>query len=81
MFSRLLGFLASSLRHDELEKADGVQVDDPGHWAHAMLRLNTRFGVKVLGGCCGTNRQHLELLAGLKEADALDGVHGGMDHL
>lgn len=70
MFSRLLGFLAnaSSLSHDELEKADSVQVDDLDHWVQAMLRLNTRFGVKVLGGCCGTDRRHLELLAGQKRA-------------
>jgi len=66
VFTRLLGFLAnaSSLSHDQLEGADSVQVDDLDHWAHAMLRLNTRFGVKVLGGCCGTDRRHLELLAG-----------------
>ena len=65
MFSRLLGFLAnaSALSHDELEAADSVQVDDLDHWGQAMLRLNSRFGVKVLGGCCGTDGRHLELLA------------------
>ena len=68
MFSRLIGFLAnaSSLSHDELERADSVQVGDLDHWTEAMLRLNTQFGVKVLGGCCGTDRRHLERLAGRK---------------
>jgi len=72
MFSRLLGFLAnaSSMGHDELEGTDSVQVDDLDHWARAMLRLNSHFGVQVLGGCCGTDRRHLKLLAGLPADDS-----------
>ena len=28
-----------------------------------MLALNRRFGVKILGGCCGTGVDHLRYLA------------------
>jgi homocysteine S-methyltransferase len=27
-----------------------------------MLQLNSSFGVKILGGCCGTDGRHLEYL-------------------
>jgi methionine synthase I (cobalamin-dependent) len=27
-----------------------------------MLRLNTEFGVKILGGCCGTDDTYLQYL-------------------
>ncbi len=64
--SRLMGFLAnaSDLSHTELEAADNLQVGDLDHWGRSMNRLNTEFGIKIVGGCCGTDRRHLELLCG-----------------
>jgi len=64
MFSRLIGSQAnaSSLPQQQLEQASQVQVDDIDQWAIEMRRLNRSFGVRVLGGCCGTDSRHLRCL-------------------
>ncbi len=64
LFERLLGFQAnaSSLNHSELERASQVKADDLTNWGETMLKLNREFGVKILGGCCGTGEEHLEYL-------------------
>jgi S-methylmethionine-dependent homocysteine/selenocysteine methylase len=60
---RLVGVQAnaSSLDHADLDGATALQVDDVDDWAERMLRLHAR-GVKILGGCCGTDASHLEAL-------------------
>jgi len=64
VFSRLIGYQAngSSLDHAELDRAEGMLADDITDWAGRMIELNRRFGVKILGGCCGTTSQHLQAL-------------------
>lgn len=64
IFSRLLGYLAngSSLDQSELDGAKLLQVDDIPTWGDQMIELNRTYGVKILGGCCGTNAQHLQYL-------------------
>lgn len=64
VFERLIGFQAnaSSLGHAELEAATDVQAESISEWGELMLQLNTRHGVKILGGCCGTNGVHLQYL-------------------
>jgi len=66
LFERLVGYLAnaSSLDHCDLDGAAELHADDIAGWSEQMLELNRRFGVKVLGGCCGTGAAHLEALAG-----------------
>jgi S-methylmethionine-dependent homocysteine/selenocysteine methylase len=68
LFTRLVGFQgnASSLDHADLDGQDQVQVDDVSDWAREMLMLNDRFGVKILGGCCGTGVDHLRRLVELR---------------
>ena len=62
--SRLVGFQAnaSSLDQAELDGARKLESDDLSAWGRAMVRLNRRLGVKILGGCCGTNVEHLAYL-------------------
>ncbi len=62
--SRLIGFQAnaSSLDHSELDGSDTLQVDDISDWGNRMIELNKKYGVKILGGCCGTGRDHLEYI-------------------
>ena len=62
--ARLVGYLAnaSSLDHCDLEKADELKTDSISHWGDLMLELNHTYGVKVLGGCCGTGVKHLQYL-------------------
>jgi S-methylmethionine-dependent homocysteine/selenocysteine methylase len=62
--NRLIGFQAnaSSLSHSELEAASEVKSEPIMEWTSSMKRLNSELGVKVLGGCCGTDARHLHSL-------------------
>ena len=65
VFSRLVGYQAnaSSMDHSKLDSSDTVYADDVSDWGDRMVELNLRFGVKILGGCCGTGKAHLDYLA------------------
>ena len=64
LFERLIGIQAnsSSLDHAHLEGASVLHQDDLQHWGENMLRLNTEYGIKILGGCCGTDDTYLQYL-------------------
>lgn len=64
LFKRLIGIQAnsSSLDHSQLDGATILHQDDLQHWGNNMLRLNNAFGVKILGGCCGTDNKYLQYL-------------------
>jgi S-methylmethionine-dependent homocysteine/selenocysteine methylase len=64
LFKRLIGIQAnsSSLDHSQLNGSSVLHKDDLHHWGENMLRLNTEFGVKILGGCCGTDDTYLQYL-------------------
>ena len=64
VMDRLIGYQAnaSSLDHAELEGAGVLQADDMSEWGRLMIELNRRYGVKILGGCCGTGSEHLEYI-------------------
>lgn len=72
VFQRLIGYQAngSSLDHAELDKAQGLLADDIADWAHRMIELHARYGITILGGCCGTTSEHLEALVGLASGKA-----------
>jgi homocysteine S-methyltransferase len=76
LFSRLLGYQAnsSSLSHSELDGATQLKAEDVARWAGEMLHLNREYGVKILGGCCGTDDAHLSALAGGAAAPPFAGV-------
>jgi S-methylmethionine-dependent homocysteine/selenocysteine methylase len=65
LFERLIGFQAnaSSLDHAELDGSTELQAEDIPTWGDEMLTLHRRYGVKILGGCCGTGVEHLRYLA------------------
>jgi homocysteine S-methyltransferase len=62
--SRLIGISAnsSSKDHCELEASTRTFADSREQWADAMVRLNREFGVKILGGCCGTDDRYLRAI-------------------
>ena len=64
VLSRLIGYQAnaSSLNHSQLDGARMLQANAISEWGTLMIELNQKFGIKILGGCCGTNRQHLEFI-------------------
>jgi homocysteine S-methyltransferase len=63
-FKRLIGIQAnsSSKDHDLLDGSETLQQDPLADWGDRMLELNRKFGVKILGGCCGTDNSHLDYL-------------------
>ena len=62
--SRLVGYQAnaSSQDHSELDSSDSLQTDDIDDWGSRMIELNRKYGLKILGGCCGTGTEHLEYI-------------------
>ena len=64
VLSRLIGYQAnaSSLDHADLDEIGELQADDISDWGDRMIELNRRFGVKILGGCCGTGLEHLQYI-------------------
>ena len=64
LFKRLVGYLAnaSSMDHCDLDGAAELLMENVSDWGDLMTELNGVYGVKVLGGCCGTNEQHLQYL-------------------
>jgi S-methylmethionine-dependent homocysteine/selenocysteine methylase len=53
----------SALPPSVLDAADHLECDPPQVWAAAMAEAGERLGLRVLGGCCGTNPASLEALA------------------
>jgi homocysteine S-methyltransferase len=62
---RLAGFQANTSRRDprELDGTPELETEPPEVFAQAMLRLHRRFGLRILGGCCGTDASHIRALA------------------
>lgn len=66
LFKRLIGYQAnaSSLDHRDLDGADRLEAESVSDWGDEMVKLNRSYGVKILGGCCGTGSEHLRYLVG-----------------
>ncbi|MDH3901611.1 MAG: homocysteine S-methyltransferase family protein [Xanthomonadales bacterium] len=64
LFKRLIGYLAnaSSRDHCDLDGSESLLMESVPDWGEMMLELNRVYSVKVLGGCCGTNEQHLQYI-------------------
>jgi S-methylmethionine-dependent homocysteine/selenocysteine methylase len=57
---------ASPLSPDELDKLDRLAATDYQTWARDEIACAREFDLRILGGCCGTDRRYIEALA--KEA-------------
>ena len=66
LFKRLLGFQgnASAMAQCELDGCQELRAERVEDWGEAMLQLHFDHGIRLLGGCCGTDARHLEYLAG-----------------
>ncbi len=62
--SRIIGFQAnaSSLDHSELDNSDTIKAEVIEDWGDLMIDLNKKSGLKILGGCCGTGKEHLQYI-------------------
>jgi S-methylmethionine-dependent homocysteine/selenocysteine methylase len=65
LFGRLLGYQAnaSALDHCDLDESTQLEKESVAKWGEEMLKLNRKYGMKILGGCCGTGVAHLRYLA------------------
>lgn len=53
---------ASALSPDELDGRDDLDADRPDALAAAIDDVRTRFGIRAIGGCCGTGTEHVEAI-------------------
>lgn len=62
---RLVGLQAnaSRLSPEELDGRAELDSDDPATFARELAGLHTELGLRLLGGCCGTDDRHLAALA------------------
>ena len=54
---------ASPLSAHALDHHDGVMTSPPDELASHMMRLTELADIKIFGGCCGTNKQHIRCIA------------------
>jgi homocysteine S-methyltransferase len=62
---RLLMFQAntSRLRPDELDGRADLDTEDPEAFAAGVVAVASRSSIRIVGGCCGSGRDHIEALA------------------
>jgi S-methylmethionine-dependent homocysteine/selenocysteine methylase len=62
---RILGLQAntSTLSPAELGDLSYLDTTEPDEFAAAMIALHEKFGLKILGGCCGSDAGHIEEIA------------------
>ncbi len=58
---------------EELDNIDEIDSEEPNTWAKLMLSSSIDFNLKILGGCCGTNNQHLQSLVNNFKTNKLAG--------
>jgi S-methylmethionine-dependent homocysteine/selenocysteine methylase len=63
--TRVIGLKANGSAEPptSLDQARSVRSDTPTDWALGMVELHERFGLRMLGGCCGTDSRHILALA------------------
>lgn len=48
---------------EELDESSELFSDPLEYIVNGLLALRKQFGLKILGGCCGTDHNHIEALA------------------
>ena len=62
---RVIGLLANtaSLSPEELDASQELVEEEPETFGRSVAALHNELGMKILGGCCGTDNRHIERLA------------------
>ncbi|MEE4354956.1 MAG: homocysteine S-methyltransferase family protein, partial [Desulfococcaceae bacterium] len=62
---RIMGLQAntSAKSPEELENSEQLETENPASFAESMLKLHKSFGIKILGGCCGSDDRHIKEIA------------------
>jgi homocysteine S-methyltransferase len=63
--ARVIGLQAnaSSKSPEELDGLAALDAESPEVLADSMWRLHRNFGIRILGGCCGTDHRHIAKIA------------------
>lgn len=64
---RLIGFQGNTSRRDprDFDTLPELETEDPLSFGKATIELRDRFGLGLLGGCCGTGPEHIEAIGKL----------------
>jgi homocysteine S-methyltransferase len=62
---RVVGLLANTaaLNPEELDDSEELVEEDPQIFGQSVANLYGELGMKILGGCCGTDDRHIDNLA------------------
>ena len=62
---RIAGLFANTaaLKPEELDNSEELVEEDPQTFGKSVAGLHTELGMKILGGCCGTDDRHIDSLA------------------
>lgn len=62
---RVIGLLANTaaLSPEELDASTELVEEEPEIFGRSMSALHSDLGIKIVGGCCGTDSRHIECLA------------------
>ncbi|RQW81757.1 MAG: homocysteine S-methyltransferase family protein, partial [Geobacter sp.] len=62
---RVVGLLANTaaLSPEELDDSTSLVEEDPESFGNSVAALHRELGLKILGGCCGTDDRHIRSLA------------------
>ncbi len=62
---RVVGLLANTakLKPEELDNSEELVQEAPDTFGRMLAALHTGMGMKILGGCCGTDDRHIRQLA------------------
>ena len=62
---RIIGLLANTaaLSPEELNDSSSLVEEDPEIFGQSLAALQRELGLKILGGCCGTDDRHIRALA------------------
>ena len=69
---RVIGLQAntSELSPEELDGSAALHASSSREFADAMLRVRDEFDMRIFGGCCGTDEEHIRAIAAcLRDAD------------
>ncbi|MHA2252015.1 MAG: homocysteine S-methyltransferase family protein [Candidatus Kariarchaeaceae archaeon] len=65
LLQRVFGLLAnaSTKEPEELESLSYLDSENPDDFSKSMIKLHKKFGMKIFGGCCGTDYHHIQSIA------------------
>ena len=75
---RIIGLLANTaaLGPEDLNDSTTLVEEDPGTFGTSVAGLHRELGLKILGGCCGTDDRHIRFLAAQLAADVQRTANG-----